>query len=132
MTLRQFVNAVRVSIAQVSPAASADRIRAGKALLVDVRETKEWANGHAESAILLSLSDLTRSRVDWAALQRKVGDRELILYCGAGVRSNLAARILHARGFRAINGGALSEWVASGWQIIVPKTATADSIENRD
>ena len=109
----------------MSPAASFDRVRNGDALLVDVRERSEWEKGFARSALLLPLSDLTRSRVDWTALRETVKQREMILYCGAGVRSNLAARILCAEGFRASNGGALREWTDAGWPIAKPNSADA-------
>ncbi len=87
-------------------------------MLIDVREPKEWATDHVESAFLLPLSEISRSRVDWDAVRRSVADREVILYCGAGVRSNLAARAFHAHGFHAVNGGALREWTAAGWPMI--------------
>lgn len=120
MTPRKLLAALRVSVPRVTPADGALQIRAGNAVLVDVREPKEWQRGCAESAVLLPLSDLSRARVDFAALRRKFGDRALILYCGAGVRSNLAARLLRVEGFRASNGGALSDWAASGWPIVKP------------
>jgi rhodanese-related sulfurtransferase len=120
VTPRKLLAALRVTIPRVSPVDCAEQIRSGDAVLVDVRERNEWQRGFAESAVLLPLSDLSRARVDFAALRQKFGDRELILYCGAGVRSNLAARILRAEGFRASNGGALSEWTASGWPIVEP------------
>ena len=120
MTPRKLLAALRVSVPRVSPATCVDRIRGGGALLVDVREIKEWQRGFAESAVLLPLSELSRSRVDFAALRERVGDRELILYCGAGVRSNLAARILRTEGFRAVNGGAFSAWVSVGWPVAKP------------
>ena len=122
MTPRKFLTALRATIPRVTPTACADRIKAGSALLVDVRERREWQTGFAESAVLLPLSDLGRSRVDWTTLRKMVGEREMILYCGAGVRSNLAARILRTEGFQAVNGGALREWVAAGWPITTPPT----------
>jgi rhodanese-related sulfurtransferase len=118
VTPRQFLAAARVTIPRVTPDTVANRVRAGEALLIDVREPKEWATGHAEGAFLLPLSQLSRSRVDWDAVRHSVGDRGVILYCGAGVRSNLAARAFHAHGFHAVNGGALREWAAAGWPTI--------------
>lgn len=111
----------------MSPASCFDRVRNGDALLVDVRERTEWERGFARAALLLPLSDLTRSRVDWAALRQTVKQREMILYCGAGVRSNLAARILCAEGFQASNGGALREWAEAGWPIAKPTLSDCGS-----
>jgi rhodanese-related sulfurtransferase len=120
VTPRKFLAALRVTIPRVTAVDCAAQVRAGKAVLVDVRERREWEGGFAESAELLPLSQLSRSRVDFAALRQKFGGRELLLYCGAGVRSHLAARILRAEGFRASNAGALSEWAASGWPVVKP------------
>jgi rhodanese-related sulfurtransferase len=125
VTPRKLLTALCARIRRVSPASCFDRVRAGDALLVDVRERSEWERGFARSALLLPLSDLTRSRVDWSALRQTVRQREMILYCGAGVRSNLAARILCAEGFQASNGGALREWVDAGWPIAKPTSANA-------
>ena len=120
MTPRALFAAFRTVIPRVSPPECFERLRAGTAVLVDVRERKEWEKGFAESAMLLPLSELSRSRVDWTALRQLVGTREMILYCGAGVRSNLGARILRVQGFPAVNGGALRAWLAAGWPMSKP------------
>lgn len=98
-------------------------------MLVDVREKREWQRGFAESALLLPLSDLARSKVNWNQLRKTVGQREVIVYCGAGVRSHLAARILSAEGFRVVNGGGLSEWRAAGWPIAAPTNLKENQVE---
>ena len=125
MTPRKLLAALCARIRRVPPASCFDRVRAGEALLVDVRERGEWESGFARSALLLPLSDLTRARVDWATLRQTVNQREMILYCGAGVRSHLAARILRAEGFQALNGGALREWTDAGWPIARPSSSDA-------
>lgn len=64
------------------------------ALLLDVREVDEFAQGHVPGATNLPLSTL-RDRVD--ELPR---DRELLLYCLSGKRSYDASRALSQLGFR--------------------------------
>lgn len=102
-----------------------ERVRRGDALLVDVREPHEWKEGVARGAVLLPLSDLSGKRRQWSVFLADLKDRELLLYCGAGVRSAIAARILNAEGFRASNSGSLSEWAASGWPIVMPTHGTS-------
>lgn len=105
---------------RATPAEAATRLRSGAAILVDVREPAEWTQGVAESAVLLPLSDLNRSRAHWAPFLASARDRELLLYCASGTRSGIAARVLAGEGFRAVNAGGLAEWAAAGWRIVSP------------
>jgi rhodanese-related sulfurtransferase len=100
-------------------------VRAGRAVLVDVREPREWADGVADSAHLLPLSDLSGARAQWAAFLEKLGDREVLVYCAAGGRSAIAAKVLCSEGVKAANVGAFHEWQAAGWRVVRPKTAGA-------
>src|SRR5215207_7277580 len=103
MTLRQLITFPWISVPRLSQADSANRLHAGRALLIDVREPKEWREGVAQSAALLSLRDLCWNAQRWQPFLKATGERELILYCGAGVRSNIAARLLRSNGYRAFN-----------------------------
>ena len=100
-------------------------VRAGRAVLVDVREPREWADGVADSAHLLPLSDLSGSRAQWGEFLRQVGDREVLVYCAAGGRSAIAARVLCGEGVKAANVGALHEWQAAGWPVTPAKAGRA-------
>lgn len=98
-----------------TPAEAAERVRAGTAVLVDVREPAEWANsGVVAAAHLLPLSDLRGARTQWRAFLEAHRDKELILYCRTGNRSGQAATLLVADGFHVANAGGLREWIAAG------------------
>lgn len=99
------------------------RVRNGTAILIDVREPSEWAEGVADRAVLLPLGDLMGPRATWTPFLGAHRDRELLLYCRAGVRSGMAARTLAREGFRAANAGSLKEWSDAGWPIIPPRSA---------
>ena len=118
MTLRKFIKALFTPVARASPANCGERIRSGAALLVDVREPREWAGGVAENAALLPLSDLTGARTQWKPFLDAASARELVMYCAVGGRSAIAAKLLAAEGFRTANGGGLSKWKSAGWPII--------------
>jgi adenylyltransferase/sulfurtransferase len=76
--------------------------------LVDVRELAEWNVVRLPGARLAPLSEL---EAHLASLPR---DRDLVLYCKAGVRSVTAARRLQAAGFTRLwhLAGGLTRWVA--------------------
>jgi rhodanese-related sulfurtransferase len=86
------------------------RMNAGeKLVLVDVREESEFAAGHLPGAIHISKGVIERD------IEAKIPDpdTEVILYCGGGFRSVLAADNLKKMGYRRIismDGG----W--SGWK----------------
>ena len=103
---------------RVAPLDGAARVRSGAAILIDVREPREWANGVAEHAVLLSLDDLTGARNRWRPFLAQAGRRELLLYCKSGGRSAIAARLLVSEGFRAANAGGLAEWTHAGWPVV--------------
>ena len=116
----KFLRVLFMSVPRTTPAQSGADIHAGRSVLIDVREATEWSDGVAEKATLLPLSDLYRARRIWRPFLATVGDRELVLYCGAGVRSNFAARVLKAEGFRVANGGGLADWESAGWPVVPP------------
>jgi rhodanese-related sulfurtransferase len=73
-------------------------------LLVDVREESEWAAGHAAAAMHLGKGVIERD------VEAKVPDRgkKLVLYCGGGFRSALAADNLQKMGYTnviSLDGG---------------------------
>lgn len=72
-----------------------------KILFVDIREKEEYLEGHIDNAVHVPYEGLER-KLDWFQSYRM-----LILYCGHGNRSLLAARGLNNKGLRvgSIVGG---------------------------
>jgi len=73
-------------------------------LLVDVREDSEWAAGHAAGSVHLGKGVIERD------IEAKVPDKntKLVLYCGGGFRSALAADNLQKMGYTdaiSLDGG---------------------------
>lgn len=119
----KLIKAMFTSTPRAAPADAAARVRAGEALLVDVRESGEWPSGIAEHAVLLPLSDLSGARAQWKPFLAAHDGRELLCYCAAGGRSAIAARILAAEGFRTANAGSLADWANAGWPVVPPAKA---------
>jgi len=68
-----------------------------KAVLIDVRETEEWEEGHLKQAIHLPLSKIEKGLT--AEELQKLFPKKTIIYthCAAGVRSLKAAKILNEK-----------------------------------
>ncbi len=66
-----------------------------KIVLVDVREDSEWTRGHIPGAIHLGKGVIERD------IEQRVPDHsaKLVLYCGGGFRSALAADNLQKMGY---------------------------------
>jgi rhodanese-related sulfurtransferase len=104
----------------VSPAEAEARVKAGTAVLIDVREPDEWKGGVAGPAALLPLGDLRGGRAQWKEFLAANKDKELIVYCASGRRSGIAAGILRKEGFNATNAGGFAGWAAAGLPVRVP------------
>ena len=70
----------------------------GEYLLVDVREDREWEGGHMPGAIHLGKGVLERDLV--AAVPDK--QTRIVLYCGGGFRSALAAESIQRMGYTQV------------------------------
>ena len=68
------------------------------AVLVDTREESEWAAGHAIGAVHLSKGVIERD------VETKIPDKntKMVLYCGGGFRSALAADNLQKMGYTSV------------------------------
>jgi phage shock protein E len=70
-----------------------------KAVILDVREKREWDAGHLKQAQLVPLSDLTK---DKKAAVKGIDKKQIVyLHCRSGRRSLQAAEILKSMGFDA-------------------------------
>src|SRR5260221_3102555 len=81
-------------------------------ILVDVREESEWQAGHLPKAIHIGKGVIERD------IEKQVPDaaQEIILYCGGGFRSALAADALQRMGYTNIwsMDGGFRDWKAAG------------------
>jgi rhodanese-related sulfurtransferase len=83
-----------------------------KFLLVDVREESEWKAGHAVDAVHLGKGVIERDIV------KAIPDpsAKVILYCGGGFRSALAADNIQKMGYTNVESmdGGFSAWLEEG------------------
>ncbi len=89
--------------------------RGEKFLLVDVREESEYAKDHLPGAIHLGKGIIERD------IEARVPElsREMILYCGGGFRSALAADNLQKMGYTNVISmdGGIRDWREKGYPL---------------
>jgi len=103
----KLVNDAKTRIREVTVADTRQRLEDNPAAkLIDVREDNEWQQGHAAGAVHLGKGIIERD------VETSVPDKatELILYCGGGYRSALAADALQQMGYTNVFS------MAGGWK----------------
>lgn len=112
----KLVEDAKTRVREVSAESVLERIDAGREFhLVDVREESEWSAGHLPHAKHLGKGIIERD------IEKTIPDRdaEIVLYCGGGFRSALAADNLQRMGYRNVLSmtGGFSGWREAGYEI---------------
>ena len=109
----KLVNDAKSRIREVTVDETQARMQANNGVrLIDVREDNEWEAAHAAGAEHLGKGIIERD------IEAEVPDKttELILYCGGGYRSALAADVLQQMGYTNVfsMAGGWKAWKDSG------------------
>jgi len=112
----KLVNEAKSRVKETNVADVKRRREAGeKFILVDVREDNEWANGHLPGAVHLGKGIIERD------IEARVPDlgAEIVLYCGGGFRSALAADNLQKMGYTNVISmdGGIRDWREKGYPL---------------
>lgn len=103
----KLVNDALTRVKEIDPEETAGLIQDAVAFsLIDVRETHEWKQGRIPGAIHLSKGIIERE-IESVNPDKK---RDIILYCGGGYRSALAADNLKKMGYENVKS------LAGGWR----------------
>ncbi|HYW49321.1 MAG TPA: rhodanese-like domain-containing protein [Gemmatimonadaceae bacterium] len=112
------VATVRGRVTEVSPTEVQQLLRTGAARVFDVREESEWAAGHVTGAQHLGKGIIERD------IERLVPDPSaaVVLYCGGGYRSALAADALQQMGYTNVLSmtGGWRGWNDAGGDVTTP------------
>jgi rhodanese-related sulfurtransferase len=108
------VNDAKSRIRETNAEAVMEKIKRGdKFFFVDTREDSEWEAGHARGSIHLGKGIIERD------IEKAIPDRhaEVILYCGGGFRSALAADNLQKMGYLNVISmdGGIRRWRELGF-----------------
>jgi sulfur-carrier protein adenylyltransferase/sulfurtransferase len=123
----ELLRQIKSRIDEVDPAVVREQLSNG-AVVVDVRETDEFAAGHIPGAKHVPRSHL-ESRIEGAVTDHA---QHVILYCQSGNRSAWAARtMLDDLGYQHVESmtGGITLWKDRGYEVDVPRTLTAEQRE---
>jgi len=97
-----------------------EAMKAGRVILIDVREPSEYASERIHGALLYPLSTF-----DPAGLPDEEG-KQVVLHCGSGKRSEAAWNKAGAAGIRLRShmAGGLLAWKAAGLPVVTTDPAT--------
>ncbi len=99
----------------------------GACILIDIRDRAEYVAGHLPGAVCSPRGMLEFKIHELVAAEAPDADRPaeetpIMLYCGTGGRSALAAKVLDAMGYtnvRSLAGGSVA-WQAAGFPVEKP------------
>lgn len=91
----------------------AKQLQSEGALLLDVRESHEYRAGHAPGAKHIALTVLARR---FGEIPK---EREILVVCASGMRSEQAANLLSSAGYKVTNvKGGMALWQRSGLSVV--------------
>ena len=109
------------------PVTEAKRLLTPSSLLIDIREPADYSRGYIPGAVLSPRGLLVwefHALVERTAVAADVSaeDRDIVLYCGTGGRSALAAKTLTDMGYsnvKSMDGGIIA-WSEAGLPVDMP------------
>jgi len=125
-TSKNILDEARSTIKQIDIDEARRMLERPGTVLVDVRESDEWRQGHIPQAVGIPRGFLE------LRIEEKVPDHNapVILQCASGTRSLLAARSLHEMGYENLfnlNGG-FNAWKDRGLPWVADRAFTADEL----
>jgi rhodanese-related sulfurtransferase len=114
----QMIMDAKSRVGSATAAETAERLRAGSAVVVDVRQSTEWDHRHIDGSVpaprglLEFFADPTSPR----HVEALDPDRPMIVVCHSGARAALAAATLQDMGFADVSilDGGLTAWLDAG------------------
>ena len=118
-TFRDLLASTRSEIAETDPA-GAEKARADGAVLLDIREPDEVAQGSIPGSVVIVRGNLE------AQVESRILDKStpLVVMCAGGVRSAFAAKTLGELGYTDVTSmdGGFNQWKDEGREWVVPET----------
>lgn len=112
------VDDAKTRIEEVTPDEVKEKLESGDEddfVLLDVREQDEWTDSHIAGAEYLGRGVIERD------IEEEYPDteKEIVLYCGGGYRSALAADSLQKMGYHNVKSlaGGFRSWIEAGYPI---------------
>ncbi|MGA2410874.1 MAG: molybdopterin-synthase adenylyltransferase MoeB [Candidatus Binataceae bacterium] len=125
-TSKNILDEARASIKSIDADQARKMLDQPGTVLVDVRESDEWRQGHIPQAVAIPRGFLE------LRIEEKVPDHKapIILQCASGTRSLLAARTLHELGYENLYNltGGFNTWKDRGFPWVADRAFTAEEL----
>ena len=98
---------------EISPGNVVKKVRSNEdVVLLDVRTLEEYEEVHLEDALLLPVQELSQETLTSIGLGEDAKDKEIILYCRSGARSQTAYNVMKSLGYTNIKSvaGGMIHW----------------------
>jgi rhodanese-related sulfurtransferase len=109
---QRLVAEAKKNISEISPEDAAKKFQEHEAVIVDVREKDEYEEDHIPNALHLSRGTIELD------IEEQVPDHSttIVVHCGGGGRSALAAESLQKMGYKNVRSmaGGFKAWKAAG------------------
>ena len=106
---------------EISPGEVVEKIKNKEdVVLLDVRTIEEYEEGHLQGAVLVPVQELSSQTLAEAGLWESAKDKEIIIYCRSGARSQTAFNIMKSLGYTNIKSvaGGLVHWQEDGYPFL--------------
>jgi len=110
------INEGKLGGAAITPTNLVNLVNREGAVLVDIRDTKEYSSGHIAGAVSMPVSSIDARIGELESYK----DKPVVLVCKMGQHASAAGRKLKALGFenvRRLSGG-MAEWTASSLPMV--------------
>lgn len=98
---------------EISPGDVVKKVQSNEdIILLDVRTLEEYEEVHLEDALLLPVQNLSQETLNEIGLGENMKDKEIIVYCRSGARSQTAYNIMESLGYTNIKSvaGGMIHW----------------------
>ncbi len=116
--VQQMIMDAKSRVGSVTAAETAEKLAAGSAVVVDVRQSTEWDHGHIDGSVPAprGLLEFFADPVSPRHAEAMDPARPTIVVCHSGARAALAAATLQDMGFADVSilEGGLAAWLEAG------------------
>jgi molybdopterin/thiamine biosynthesis adenylyltransferase/rhodanese-related sulfurtransferase len=125
-TSKSILDEARAQVKEVSVEQAREMLQDPQTVVVDVRESEEWRQGHLEQALSIPRGFLE------LRIEEKIPDRRrpIILQCASGLRSLLAGRALREMGYENVYNmvGGFNAWKNAGLPWVADRRFSEEDI----
>ena len=116
---------------EISPGEVVKKVRSNEGvILLDVRTPEEYEEVHLAGALLLPVQELSQPTLTSIGLGENMKDKEIIVYCRSGARSQTAYNVMKSLGYTNIKSvaGGMIHWKEDNYPLTTTGAYTGPAI----